>query len=204
MPKVVDHDARRLELADAAWRLIADKGIEEVTTREIARESGFSNGVLQHYFEDKDAILLAAFRLSHSKIDQRYEVVTDGANALDGLRAILHDNLPEDDQRRRETRVEMSFWARALNNEALLEVQRTEADKLQGRLRALLEGAESEDMTAPALNAEDTIAILAALIDGLSLHALLYPDRFVRGRAEELMDTVLASISKTTVPKLAR
>ena len=57
----------------------------------------------------------------------------------DALRAVLTDNLPEDDQRRLETRIEMSFWERALNYPKLLDVQRRESAKLQRMLRELIE-----------------------------------------------------------------
>src|SRR4051794_316316 len=107
MPKLVDHDIRRREIVEAAWRIIAHKGIDEVTTREIAREAGYSHGVLAHYFDTKDDILLAAQRLSHERIDARYEDEISGVDAIDALRAVLHDNLPEDDQRALETRIEM-------------------------------------------------------------------------------------------------
>ena len=42
MPKIVDHDQRRIELVDATWRIIARLGIESATMREIALEAGLS------------------------------------------------------------------------------------------------------------------------------------------------------------------
>ena len=71
MPKIVDHDQRRRELAQAAWNVIADSGIDGATTREIAREAGYSTGVLAHYFERKDDILLEALHMSHATIKRR-------------------------------------------------------------------------------------------------------------------------------------
>ena len=68
MPKIVDHELRRQELLAATWRVIARTGIVGVTTREIAREAGFSTGVLAHYFADKEDILAAALRLSHQQV----------------------------------------------------------------------------------------------------------------------------------------
>ena len=50
MPKVVDHDERREDVAEAAWRVIGRDGLEGATLREISREAGFTTGVIQHYF----------------------------------------------------------------------------------------------------------------------------------------------------------
>ena len=50
MPKIVDHDERREEILSAAIRVIDSVGLDNTTTRAIALESGYSNGVLSHYF----------------------------------------------------------------------------------------------------------------------------------------------------------
>src|SRR5215475_2288988 len=113
MPKKVDHDARREELVLAAWRVIAARGIDEVTIREIAREAGYSSGVLAHYFENKDDLLVHAFRLSHEEINRRYEAELETSDRGEALRAILMDNLPLEERRDLETRIVMSFWERS-------------------------------------------------------------------------------------------
>jgi len=46
MPKVVDWDARRDEVLAATWRVIARHGLAGTTVRKIAREAGYSAGVL--------------------------------------------------------------------------------------------------------------------------------------------------------------
>ena len=56
MPKVVDHSARRLAFAEAAFRVISKRGLARVTVREIASEAGFTTGALVHYFKSKDQI----------------------------------------------------------------------------------------------------------------------------------------------------
>src|ERR1700749_3103607 len=144
MPKKVDHEARREELVLAAWRVIAARGIDEVTIREIARESGYSSGVLAHYFKNKDDLLAHALRLSHTRIRKRYDAEVETPVAVDALRAILIDNLPMDEQRDMETRIEMSFWARALRNEELHEIQQDESETLRALLRELIEKARED------------------------------------------------------------
>ena len=54
MPKIVDHEARRSAISTAAAGLIAARGMEAATIREIARVSGYSKGVVEHYFVDKE------------------------------------------------------------------------------------------------------------------------------------------------------
>jgi AcrR family transcriptional regulator len=191
MPKKVDHDARREELVLAAWRVIAANGIDEVTIRDIARESGYSSGVLAHYFENKDDLLAHALRLSHTRIRKRYDAEVDTPIAADALKAILLDNLPMDEQRDLETRIEMSFWARALRNEGLHEIQQGESETLRSLLRELVERAQKDKAIAKKHDREEVLELLGALIDGISLHALLYPDRLPPKRQAAVMEFAL-------------
>jgi AcrR family transcriptional regulator len=191
MPKKVDHDARREELVLAAWRVIAARGIDEVTIREIARESGYSSGVLAHYFENKDDLLAHALRLSHTRIRKRYDAEVERSVAADALKGILLDNLPLDEQRELETRIEMSFWARALRNEALHEIQEQESETLRELLRELVANAQKDGAVSTEYEMEDVIELLGAVIDGVSLHALLYPDRLPAEKQAKVMEFAL-------------
>ena len=196
MPKKVDHDERREELVLAAWRVIAANGIDEVTIRDIARESGYSSGVLAHYFKNKDDLLAHALQLSHTRIRKRYDAEREQAEAADALRAILLDNLPLDEQRDLETRIEMSFWARALRNEALHEIQQHESEALRALLRDLIKNAQEEGAIASEHDVEEVLELLGAVIDGISLHALLYPKRLPPKKQAKVMEFALRLLAE--------
>lgn len=52
--------AIREQLIDAAERLLADRQVSAITTRDIARAAGLSVGVLYNYFGDKNDLVVAA------------------------------------------------------------------------------------------------------------------------------------------------
>ncbi|WP_043630203.1 TetR/AcrR family transcriptional regulator [Nonomuraea candida] len=187
MPKIVDHDERRREVLSAARRVIVRDGIDAATTRAIAKEAGCSNGVLTHYFADKDEILLSALRQSHQRIRARLTRKAEGVTGLAALREVLLDNLPLDGERTRETRLEVSFWSRSLASERLAEVQRAEAGELRAAVRGLLARARADGELRTDENLDDLAERLLALVDGLSLHLLLYPDRLRRADVERIM-----------------
>ena len=88
MPKVVDIEQRRAELAEAASRLIARAGIESATMREVAAEAGWTTGALTHYFSDKRELLLTTFQASLA--NRRSQRPTDAdADPVRQLRASL-------------------------------------------------------------------------------------------------------------------
>jgi AcrR family transcriptional regulator len=192
MPKKVDHDVRRDELVRAAWRVIAARGIDEVTVREIAREAGYSSGVLAHYFDNKDDLLVHAFRLSHEEINKRYEAEVDTPIRSEALRAILMDNLPLEKQRDLETRIEMSFWERSLRNERLSEIKQAEHDYLRQLVGKLVDESKAEGGVDDSRPTEGIVDLLVALIDGISLHGLLYPEEMPPQRQAAVMDLALS------------
>ncbi|MDP6377150.1 MAG: TetR/AcrR family transcriptional regulator [Pseudomonadales bacterium] len=52
-----DRDARRREIAEVIRPVIRNVGIDKVSMRFIARETGCTTGVVTHYFADKDEIM---------------------------------------------------------------------------------------------------------------------------------------------------
>jgi TetR/AcrR family transcriptional repressor of bet genes len=108
MPKIVDHAQRRDEIAQVACRVVAKYGFEQATVARIARAAGYTTGMVAHYFESKQEIILAALRLMLLRIEQRLtrERETGEANLLD----VLSEALPLDAQRRIECAFWMAFW----------------------------------------------------------------------------------------------
>lgn len=56
-PKVVED--RREQIIDAAMRVFAQKGFVRATNKDIAREAGITAGLIYHYFDSKEALLMA-------------------------------------------------------------------------------------------------------------------------------------------------
>jgi AcrR family transcriptional regulator len=52
--------ALREHLIETAAKLLAERQVSTITTRDIARAAGLSDGVLYNYFSDKNELLLAA------------------------------------------------------------------------------------------------------------------------------------------------
>jgi AcrR family transcriptional regulator len=192
MPKVVDHADRRRELAEAAWLAIVKYGLDATTTRLIAKESGYSAGVLAHYFGSKDQILLAALRVSHEGLDTRIREAIADKEGLDALRTYCVEILPTSPLSVRETHLEMSMWSRALVNDELRSVQRSEATRWRGFMEVLIVDAQRSGELV-AMPPRTIAGVLAAVINGLSIDGLLYPDRFDQADLIEFFDTALAA-----------
>ena len=197
MPKIVNHDQRRQVLGEAAWRVILRDGIDGATTRQIARESGYSAGVLSHYFESKDDILLEALRISHTIINKRLGSILEHQTGFEALRTFCYDAVPLYGEQARETQLEISFWSRALVKDSLRRVQLAESSYWRDILLDVIIAAQE---LGELVDGDPQIMtdVLSGLIDGLSVHALLFPDRYDEKRLITLIDAQLALWSTAT------
>ena len=107
MPKAVDHEQRREQIAQAACVVVASHGFEQATVVRIARAAGYTTGMLPHYFASKQDIILAALRLSLMRIEARLE---DAGSQGQDLLAVLTEALPIDKPRFTECAFWTAFW----------------------------------------------------------------------------------------------
>jgi TetR/AcrR family transcriptional regulator, transcriptional repressor of bet genes len=71
MPKQVDREERRREIAAAVLRLVATRGVEAASLRAVAAEAGVSMGAVQHYFTAKDEMLRFALAYGNTLLAER-------------------------------------------------------------------------------------------------------------------------------------
>ena len=109
MPKIVDHEQRRDEIALVACQVVARYGFEQATIVRIAREAGYTTGMVAHYFDTKQDIIIAALRLILRRIEER--LTPAGAPGQADLLALLSEALPLDETRYIECAFWIAFWA---------------------------------------------------------------------------------------------
>lgn len=71
----------RAALLAAVERIVAAEGAEAVTTTRVAAETGLAVGTIYRYFEDREALLLAAYDATVLRIVERCRTVLGGLSA---------------------------------------------------------------------------------------------------------------------------
>jgi AcrR family transcriptional regulator len=189
MPKVVDHEQRRGELAAAVWRLASQEGLEAVTVRRVAAEAGWSTGALVHYFPDKEALVVFAFETVADRVGARVVRAAEGlSDPLELARVQLVEGLPLDAARRAEMRVWFAFLGLALARPELARAQRDAYRAWRGRLAKTLRRAQAQGSIDPSVDPEREAAALVALTDGLAVQAAFAPRALPAARQLELLD----------------
>ncbi|ALG09866.1 TetR/AcrR family transcriptional regulator [Kibdelosporangium phytohabitans] len=197
MPKVVDHDTRRAELIAATWRTIRRLGLPGTTTREIAREAGVSHGQLAYYFDDKDAIVEAALQRAYELARSQLAERVAGRTGIDAVRECLVAALPLGDARL-ETEVLVSSWGDVVSDETRRASRYASFSEWRDHVRLLVRIAATLGEITPDVPAENIADALVAVVDGLTLHAVLSPRDYPPRR---LLDTLDLTLDRYRVPR---
>ena len=195
MPKVVDVEARRRELAEAVWGVIRRDGLERASVRNVAREAGLSMGSLRHYFGTQAELLAFAMRLVTERVHRRIEGLDlSGSGARQAVERVLAEVLPLDGERRAEAEVWLALTGRALVDPELRALRDEAYDLLHTLCRrsvaALVEAGEAARGVDVGLEAER----LYAVIDGLAVHAVVRPRRLPPDRTTAVLARHLDSL----------
>jgi AcrR family transcriptional regulator len=195
MPKVVDHEERRAELAAAVWRLASSDGLEAVTVRRVAEEAGWSTGAVVHYFADKEELLLLAFSTVADRVRTRLaEAAEQTTEPLDLVRAWLVEGLPIGRERQAEVRVWFAFLGLALTRPDFARAQRLTYRAWRGRVADLLRDAQEHGDVRADVNPSAAAAALVAVVDGLAIQATFEPRTLSARRQTELVDLQLDAL----------
>ena len=195
MPKLVDRERRRQEILEVTWRLMATRGADAATMREIAREAGYANGALAPYFANKDELVEAAYVHVFEQTNDRIRTAVAGRRGVAALRAFLVEVVPTTEVTRLEARIVLPFWNRTVTDERLARLNDAAMQRWRRDIRELLrQGREDGDVTVAT--ADDVLADqLLALALGLQVLALLPESPTPAATQLAMLDAALAGLS---------
>ncbi len=194
MPARGDHDARRRDVSEAVWRVLAAHGFGGLTLRAVATEMGASTGLLTHYFPNKQALVRHALEVAHEHTAIRVRRKASG-KGLAGLREALLDVTPLTPESATANRVWVSFWDAALGDPELGATEVKRYERWRGMLRPHVDDALELGELPSNVDPEDVVATAAAFAHGLVVQALFDPARFPPARQITLVDNFIASLA---------
>ncbi|MGI5341395.1 TetR/AcrR family transcriptional regulator [Streptomyces sp. CA-181903] len=187
-----DHEARRRDVSEAVWRVLAAHGFDGLTLRAVAAELGATTGLLTHYFPAKRDLLAHALDLLDRRSAARPRRVAP--RGLPAVRAALLDILPLTPAATDSNRIWVSSWDTALADPALREGHAERYARGRDRLSELVAAAQELGELPPG--DPDRIAAGAqGFALGLVVQALFDPVAFPPERQTELLDDYLAALA---------
>lgn len=195
MPKIVDHEERRREVLAATWRVIAREGVDATTVRRIADEAGYSNGVLQHYFQNKEDILVSAHRLAFAHASERIVRATADCTGIEALRRAMLEALPLDEERMLEAQVDVGFLGQSVGNPYLREIRSASNRETRRMWNDFVVGAQRLGEIGAHEDPAIVVDEILALIESLSIEAIIDSERMTPAHQEMLVERLITRIA---------
>lgn len=208
MPKIVDAEARRHDVVQAVFRIIASDGLERASLREVADEADLAVGSVRHYFASSDELLVFSFGAVIDRLAGRLETAlasVEGAAPASpeqhsAVLNLLGQFLPLDE----ELAVDACVWMAFRHAARIKPVLAAEAERshrtvaaVVGRLIMILNPGEADAQQNLVTEAER----LLATMDGLCMHALLQPEWMTAEMCSDVLTAHLRSLSTATASR---
>ena len=196
MPKIVDHDARRTEIAETVARLIARDGLDRVTLQSIASARSCTPGMLLHYFDNKEHVLLSALDWCERRHQHRIKQMVGTRRGASALLQRLLAALPLEDAVALEWRISLQFWSHVPFDPGIRRYyeNRNWATFQQGTedLREAMRRGELVDERSP----ERIMQELTSLVTGLGVSAIYNPRAYTPAVQRALLEEALQRLRR--------
>lgn len=170
----------RERIIAAAARVLAEKGYDATTLREISREAQAAPGLVHYYFGGKDELLVEVLQAAGQQFHQRMELLAQNPPAglsLDAFLAQLYERI---DLEPEVYRLRYESFSLGLHNPIIEPKVRERLaqrrDEIGSVLTKVLENMEkTENVKRFSLDPNLLAALLLALLDGLALQKIMDP-----------------------------
>lgn len=161
---------KRDVFAASVLDLIVRGGIQAVSIRTVAADSGWSVGALQKTFSTKEALLRAAVDLVVSRAEARMDAIPFDGDAVDYLVRMIEETLPLDPLRRVEAIAWNAFAAEAVHTPWIADILISQDQRTSEQL---VEALRTFGISQPKAAAAGIIAVS----DGFALRLLYDPEQ---------------------------
>jgi AcrR family transcriptional regulator len=172
MPKTVDHEQRRRELAEALWRIARRDGLEAATVRRVAAEAGVSVGLVQHYFTSKDEMLQFALERLGTELETRLitKITALGStpDPYDVIWIVMCERLPLTKRRQAQTQVMVAWLGRVALRRDLNRYLVDGTVRIRDYLAGQLQIGQQRGQVRPELDPSSAADALLGLNEGLA------------------------------------
>jgi AcrR family transcriptional regulator len=192
-----DHDTKRAQIAEAACKVFLRHGLAQSSLADIAREMGYTTGVLRHYFADKEELLLYAKNRQFDQIHLSIASVAEsGLEGLEKLRASAAELLPSNPDAIDNFRLLAMFNGSAVGDAALTSVQHKRNESHAALFSEMISQLRKQGLLAQDLNPKLEASALLALIDGLAEQQIMRPQPWSRETLTGLLNRHIDSLAR--------
>lgn len=171
-----DQQKTRERIIMATSKVLAEKGYDATTLREISREAQVAPGLVHYYFGGKDQLLVEVLQASGRRFSQAAEQLVQRMPTDQSLEALLTLIRERFDQEPDVYRLRYESFSLGLHN-SLIEpkVQEQFAQRREQIGSVMAKVLNTEHAKSSSLDSTVLAAILLAIFDGLALQKIMDP-----------------------------
>jgi len=193
MPKVVDHEQRRRDLRAAARRVFSERGLAGTGLDHVARAAGIGRASLYHYYASKDALV---DDLARELLDREAQLFLRASccegSPLERIVTVAEAVTALYEDWGQLGALILEFWVRDLDRMG------EELAVIRAELASTIREGQQLGEIDIRLDADDTAALVVALIDGLLVQYFADPEGFSSGRP--LAESIRESVTRMLLP----
>jgi AcrR family transcriptional regulator len=198
-PIVVDKDAKRHDIVEAALTVFGKKSLESITVSDIAAEAGIAKGAIYLYFASKDDLYMAALEHAFSHLFEEFATHPDIEDPAEQLRHVFLESLEQHEEQQHLLRFFISYLGKTMGTERGRVVQ-AKLRKSFKRNRAVIEKIYARGVKEgrfKKMRAAEVSASLVSLAEFLPMQWIVDPKAFpLKKTGETAIDIFMQGIVK--------
>jgi AcrR family transcriptional regulator len=180
---------RALEIARAAYLLIAEKGLEGFRTRDVADRVGINSATLHYYFPNKESLIRAVVEYLMNELRTSRVPSADSGPAVQRLRAEFEDIRRRLRESPEQLVVLTELAVRSSRDPAIARLLEYLDLGWRTHLTSIINAGVNEGTFRPDLNVEACAVTLMSQLRGLG-----YCGHMETVRIEQILDEIAAQV----------
>jgi AcrR family transcriptional regulator len=190
MPRIVDRERKRSEIAQKAIEVLARRGFQATTIQEIADAAGLGKGTIYHYFKTKEEILSVVSEEIFHEMERSFGAALLRIDApLEKLSAFIEEALHVTKDVEHLFIVYTELWLMNLRGDHYndyMSIIKNLHEDLKKLASGMIYEAKKQGLWAEDTDPEALAAYLVASFDGVIAHYMMDKENFdIRRVAEE-------------------
>lgn len=170
MPKIIDYDEKRLEIASDVIEVFSQKGYYNTNLKDIAKAAGMGRTSLYTYFRNKDEIyyyiVKRAYRCYNERVEHVQQLKMTNLERIEHLVDYLVKHLDENIVSNRF----LDFWMIIHRKDRELEDELFRlSEQMMGSFQRLLKQAKDAGEIVKTINEKALASILWAVVESLTI-----------------------------------
>ena len=199
MPKIVDKEQKRREIALKAMDLFAQKGFEKSSIREIAEIAGMGKGTFYDYFNDKFDLLNEIARFVFSTWNDHFaKEINKTEVPLEQIKIIIEEGTASAQTFEQFMILYIEIWRLSVGKSPYDQFHKTFQKFLKdskAMLASIIDRGKEEGTIRGDVNSGAVATSIIAFVDGICLHYLVLKPKFnIKEAASEFLKTLFEGI----------